>query len=87
MTQLPEQASTEKSLDYARAAFRLLVTQRVVPTPEAYRLAYEEVSGMRQKASAESMLAAFGARCQSSHPALAAIGADISNAVTARDCA
>lgn len=85
MTQLPEPASTEKSLDYARAAFRLLVTRRVVPTPEAYRLAYEEVSGIRQNASAESMLAAFGARCQRSHPVLAAIGAGICSAVTAHD--
>ncbi len=87
MPQLPEKASTEQSLDYARAAFRLLVTRRVVPTPEAYRLAYEEVSGTPQKTSAESLLTTFGVRCQSAHPALAVIGANICRAVAARDWA
>ena len=87
MSTFTDQGNTEHPLEIARAAFRLLVTRRIVPTPEAYRLAYDEVSGVTQRINAESVLADFAAGCQSVNPALAAIGAQITGAVSRRDWA
>ena len=87
MSSYTNQGSTEHPLEIARAAFRLLVTRRIVPTPEAYRLAYDEVSGVSQRINAESILADFAASCQSASPALAAIGAHLTSAVGRRDWA
>jgi diguanylate cyclase (GGDEF)-like protein len=85
MPSLPAPGNIDPPLEHARAALRLLAARRIVPTPEAYRRAYEEVAGINEQASVQSMLADFAASCQTANPALAAIGAHIGGAVASGD--
>src|SRR3569833_3272173 len=47
--------------DIAREAFRLLAKRRIMPTPDAYRTAYEEIAGIARTSNAEAILADFAA--------------------------
>jgi len=47
--------------DIAREAFKRLAVRRIVPTPDAYREVYEEISGSRSQAGAEKVLADLAA--------------------------
>jgi diguanylate cyclase len=47
------------TVDIAREAFQNLATRKIAPTPEAYRAAYEEISGAGAGVDAESVLSGF----------------------------
>lgn len=53
----PDEAATPA--DIAREAFRLLAKRRIMPTPDAYRNAYEEIAGIARTSDAEAVLAEF----------------------------
>lgn len=57
----PPSASDEAAspADIAREAFRLLARRRIMPTPDAYRHAYEEIAGIARTSDAEAVLAEF----------------------------
>jgi len=57
----PPSASDEADnpTDIAREAFRLLAKRRIMPTPDAYRNAYEEIAGIARTSNAEAVLAEF----------------------------
>ena len=47
------------TVDIAREAFQSLATRKVAPTPEAYRVAYEEIAGQSSSADPGVVLAVF----------------------------
>jgi len=49
----------QSPVDVAREVFQQLATRRVAPTPEAYRTAYEEISGNKSPIKPEAVLTAF----------------------------
>ena len=49
----------QSPVDIAREVFQQLATRRVAPTPEAYRTAYEEISGNKSPIKPEAVLTAF----------------------------
>jgi len=49
----------QSPVDIAREAFQQLATRRVAPTPDAYREAYEEITGASTGIKPETVLAAF----------------------------
>ncbi|MES2935498.1 MAG: diguanylate cyclase [Pseudomonadota bacterium] len=48
MSSKPPKPATPNPAEIAREAFRLLATRRVAPTPDAYRLIYNEIAGIAE---------------------------------------
>ncbi|MDB5838927.1 MAG: hypothetical protein JWQ23_879 [Herminiimonas sp.] len=85
MIQNSEPTRPENPAEIARGAFHLLVKRRIIPTPDAYRLAYDEVAGVARRSDAETVLADFAASVTQSHGPFAQIGNQIAGAIGARD--
>lgn len=58
----PENDVPSNPAEIAREAFRRLALQRIAPTPEAYRTAYNEIAGAADTIQAEQVLANFAAQ-------------------------
>src|SRR3569832_943191 len=75
--------------DIAREAFRLLAKRRIMPTPDAYRTAYEEIAGIARTSTAEAILADFAAMYTAEQSKLprnvARLGSRFRQAVDSRD--
>src|SRR3569832_18390 len=75
--------------DIAREAFRLLAKRRIMPTPDAYRTAYEEIAGIARTSNAEAILADFAAMYTAEQSKLprnvARLGSRFRQAVASRD--
>src|SRR3569832_2435261 len=75
--------------DIAREAFRLLAKRRIMPTPDAYRTAYEEIAGIARTSNAEAILADFAAMYTAEQSKLprnvARLGSRFRQAVDSRD--
>ncbi|MFL9925900.1 GGDEF domain-containing protein [Herbaspirillum lusitanum] len=54
---MSKKPSTQSPVDIAREAFQRLGTRRIAPTPEAYRVAYEEIQGGDIEFRPETVLA------------------------------
>ncbi len=52
-------SSTQNPTELARETFRQLAVRKMVPTPDAYRLVYEEIAGTSAATSAEHTLIQF----------------------------
>lgn len=59
MKNTPENAVPQNPAEIAREAFRRLAMQRIAPTPEAYRTAYNEIAGTAEALNAEQILTNF----------------------------
>ncbi|MFX5785339.1 hypothetical protein ABTE36_22865, partial [Acinetobacter baumannii] len=49
-------------VEIAREAFQRLGARRISPTPDAYRIAYEEIQGGMPGVTAESVLSTFATK-------------------------
>jgi diguanylate cyclase len=58
---MSKKTSTLSPVEIAREAFQRLGTRRIAPTPEAYRIAYEEILGDQPEVRAETVLINFAA--------------------------
>lgn len=56
---MSKKSSTPSPVEVAREAFQRLATRRIAPTPEAYRIAYEEILGAEADIKAETVLSGF----------------------------
>jgi len=93
-------AATDNPAEIAREAFRRLATRRIAPTPESYRVIYNEIAGIadtpaapaselkpepKPDTGAETMLTGFAGKLTDSPGDLADIGRRLTRAVKARD--
>ncbi len=73
--------------DVARETFRRLASQRISPTPEAYREIYQQITGGAEVMTAERMLAQFAASLNSMPADLADLGKLLDHALAQQDWA
>jgi diguanylate cyclase len=85
MADKPTPPPAMKPADIARDAFRQLATRRIAPTPEAYREAYDEISGNVTPTGAELVLSSFADSIAGSQSEIADFGNRFKRAVVARD--
>ena len=85
MADKPVKPPVQKPADIARDAFRQLATRRIAPTPDAYRDAYDEISGNVTPTGAEIVLSSFAESIASSQSEIADFGIRFSRAVAAHD--
>jgi diguanylate cyclase len=91
-------APGQNPADIAREAFRTLATRRIAPTPEAYRLIYNEIAGLPDAApavvpeaaapqdrGAETVLAGLAAKLSETAGEMAEFGRRFTRAAKARD--
>ena len=62
MKKTPQNEAPQNPAEIAREAFRQLAMQRIAPTPEAYREAYNEIAGTQDALSAEQILTSFAGK-------------------------
>lgn len=74
-----------KPADIARDAFRQLATRRIAPTPDAYRDAYDEISGNVTPTGAEIVLSSFAESIANSKSDIADFGTRFSRSVVEHD--
>ncbi|MES2355470.1 MAG: GGDEF domain-containing protein [Pseudomonadota bacterium] len=55
----PDKPKQQSPSEIAREAFRQLAVRRITPTPDAYRLIYNELSGTSEPYGSENVLSAF----------------------------
>ncbi len=67
-------ATPQNPAEIAKEAFRRLAVQRITPTPEAYRAAYEEIAGLEHEASPERILSDFATSLSQSPGELSLLG-------------
>ena len=56
MQQKTDNQRPQNTADIARETFRRLATQRIAPTPDAYRATYNEVAGIANEPNPEQVL-------------------------------
>lgn len=59
---MSKKSSTLTPVEIAREAFQRLGARRISPTPDAYRIAYEEIQGGMPGVTAESVLSTFATK-------------------------
>ena len=82
---MQEKKPEQSPADIAREAFKRLAVRRIVPTPDAYREAYEEIAGTGSQSSAEKVLADFAASLAKVSGEFAPVSAHFRTAVEKRD--
>lgn len=78
---------SQNPADIAREAFTRLARERIAPTPDNYRDIYNEISGIAAESNAETVLASFAQFLTTMPGDAAALGAQLSRALKARDWA
>ncbi len=66
--------STQTPAEIAKEAFRRLAVQRITPTPEAYRVIYNEIAGVSPTAAAENVLENFATQLSQATGELSLLG-------------
>lgn len=85
MHEKPTKPEQQSPADIAREAFRRLAARRIVPTPEAYREAYDEVAGIREPLPAEKILTDLAASLTKAPGELATYSRRFSDSLKTRD--
>ncbi|MES2127364.1 MAG: GGDEF domain-containing protein [Pseudomonadota bacterium] len=96
MSSTPASPSEQNPADIAREAFRRLATRRIAPTPEAYRIIYNEIAGIAEAPpqipeaaaadhGAEDVLASLASKLTETAGDMADFGRRFNRAVKNRD--
>lgn len=75
----------QSPVDIAREAFQQLATRRVAPTPDAYREAYEEITGSNTGIKPETVLAAFAVHLTQQPGDIGKLGTRLSQSLESSD--
>ena len=62
MKKTPQNETQQNPAEIAREAFKHLAMQRISPTPDAYRAAYNEIAGTVETLNAEQILTSFAGK-------------------------
>jgi diguanylate cyclase len=71
--------------DIAREAFKRLALRRIAPTPDAYRLIYDEIAGTSDQPSAEKVLADLAGSLANVSDEMAVLAEECTRALQTRD--
>ncbi len=87
MQQKPDNHRPQNTADIARETFRRLATQRIAPTPDAYRATYNEVAGIANEVNAEQVLTHLADTLARSNGSVADAGRRLKRALESKDWA
>ena len=85
MQQKTDNSRPQNTADIARETFRRLATQRIAPTPDAYRATYNEVAGLASELNAEQVLARLADTLTRSKGDVADFGRRFNRALEVKD--
>jgi diguanylate cyclase len=85
MQQKTDNPQPQNTADIARETFRRLATQRIAPTPDAYRAIYNEVAGIASEFNAELVLTRLADTLARTNGDVADFGRRLNHALTSKD--